>query len=166
MTGMIPIHPGEILKEEILVSRKISQTKLAEDINVPVAKIRGICQAKRDIDADIALRLGVYFGTSFEFWLNLQQNYDLRILESDECLGSKILGKDATVLRENKIARVLKLDELTTNKLLHYHIESFALDSLISYVEKLNIPCQVKVIPEEPFITPRKTSNGRVRKHL
>src|SRR5436305_1470097 len=84
MTGMIPIHPGEILKEEILASRKISQTKLAEDINVSLSVIRGICQAKRDIDADIALRLGIYFGTSFEFWLNLQQNYDLRVCKREE----------------------------------------------------------------------------------
>ena len=59
---------------------------------------------------------------------------------------------------------MLKLDELTANKLLHYHIENFALDSLISYVEKLNIPCQVKIIPEESYILPRK-SNGRSRKH-
>lgn len=67
MVGMIAIHPGEILKEEILTPRKISQTKLAEDINVPLSVIRGICQNKKDIDADIALRLGIYFGTSFEF---------------------------------------------------------------------------------------------------
>src|SRR4051812_44746442 len=84
MTGMIPIHPGEILKEEILASRKISQTKLAQGINVPLSVVREICQTKRDIDADIALRLGVYFGTSFEFWLNLQQNYDVRICKSQE----------------------------------------------------------------------------------
>jgi antitoxin HigA-1 len=84
MAGMIPIHPGEILKEDILISRKISQVKLAEDINVPLSVVRGICQTKRDIDADIALRLGVYFGTSFEFWLNLQQNYDLRVCKSQE----------------------------------------------------------------------------------
>lgn len=81
---MIPIHPGEILKEEILVSRKISQSKLAQGINVPLLVVREICQTKRDVDADIALRLGIYFGTSFEFWLNLQQNYDLRICKSQE----------------------------------------------------------------------------------
>jgi len=84
MTGMIPIHPGEILKEEILASRKISQTKLAQEINVPLSVVREICQTKRDIDANIACRLGVYFGTSFEFWLNLQQNYDLRVCKQQE----------------------------------------------------------------------------------
>jgi antitoxin HigA-1 len=98
MTGMIAIHPGEILKEEILISRKITQTKLAEDINVPLSVVRGICQTKRDIDADIALRLGTYFGTSFEFWLNLQQNYDLRICKSQE----KRIKKEITPLLIHK----------------------------------------------------------------
>ena len=84
MVGMIAIHPGEFLKEEILAPRKITQTKLAENINVPLSVVREICQTKRDIDADIALRLGTYFGTSFEFWLNLQQNYDLRICKQQE----------------------------------------------------------------------------------
>ena len=107
-----------------------------------------------------------------------------RWVESDNCLGSKALGKDATVLEKikyelcqsivrckrkgqldlKKMAKLLKLDELTMNKLLHYHIENFALDSLISYVEKLNIPCQVKIIPEEDYIPVRKV-NGRLRKH-
>ena len=94
MVGMIAIHPGEILKEDILAFRKISQTKLAEDINVPLSIVRGICQAKRDIDADIALRLGTYFGTSFDFWLNLQQNYDLRVCKSQE----KKIKKEITPL--------------------------------------------------------------------
>src|SRR4051812_28928403 len=84
MVGMIPIHSGEILKEEILAPRKISQTKLAEDINVPLSVVREICQTKRDIDADIACRLVIYFRTSFEFWLNLQQNYDLRTCKKYE----------------------------------------------------------------------------------
>src|SRR5436305_2367905 len=89
MTGMIPIHPGEILKEEIMIPRKISQTKLAKDTDIPLLVIREICQTKRDIDADIALRLGIYFGTSFEFWLNLQQNYDLRICKRQEAKVKK-----------------------------------------------------------------------------
>ena len=105
MTGMIPIHPGEILKEEILASRKISQTKLAEDINVSLSVIRGICQAKRDIDADIALRLGIYFGTSFEFWLNLQQNYDLRICKRQE---AKIKKQISPLIKFKANARLKK----------------------------------------------------------
>ncbi len=62
-----PIHPGEILKEEILAPRKISQTQLAQGINVPLLVIREICQKKRNIDAEVALRLGTYFGISAQF---------------------------------------------------------------------------------------------------
>ena len=124
--------------------------------------------------------------SAYPMLVNSKEEKVFRRVESDECLGSKILAKDATVLekikyelcqsivrykRENKlelkkVARMLKLDELTTNKLLHYYTENFALDSLISYVEKLNIPCQVKITSEEPFILPHKSSNGRLRKPL
>jgi len=76
---MPPIHPGEILKEEILVPRKISQTKLAQGINVAPKIVSEICQKKRNIDAEMALRLGTYFGISAQFWMNLQQHYDLEI---------------------------------------------------------------------------------------
>src|SRR5436190_10564675 len=65
-------------------------------------------------------------------------------------------------LELSEVADLLGLDEATVNKLLRCHIEFFALDSLISYIGKLNIPCQVKIIPET-FIPTRK-SNGRVRK--
>ena len=61
------IHPGEILKEEILAPRKISQVKLAQEINVSPKLISEICQKKRNIDAEIALRLGTYFGISAQF---------------------------------------------------------------------------------------------------
>lgn len=64
------------------------------------------------------------------------------------------------------MANLLGLDKLSTAKLLRGYVENFALDSLISYVEKLNIPCQVKITSEETFIPVRKTANGRVRKHL
>ena len=74
-----PIHPGEILKEEILVPRKISQIKLAQGIKVAPKIVSEICQKKRNIDGEIALRLGVYFGISAQFWMNLQQHYDLEI---------------------------------------------------------------------------------------
>lgn len=89
-------------------------------------------------------------------------------VESEQCLGSKVIGEEASTLEKIKyqlcqsiagykrkanlelkeLANLLKLDELTTNKLLRYHTEAFALDSLISYVEKLNIPCQVQITLE------------------
>lgn len=75
-----PIHPGEILKEEIMAPRKVSQIKLARGINVAPKVISEICRKERNIDAEMALRLGIYFGISTQFWMNLQQHYDLEIL--------------------------------------------------------------------------------------
>lgn len=106
-------------------------------------------------------------------------------LESDECLGSKVISKDASVLEktkyelcqtvtryqirnnfnEKKMASLLNLDKLSTAKLLRGYIENFSLDSLISYVERLNIPCQVKITPEIPLILLRKNTNSRLRKN-
>lgn len=71
------IHPGEILLEEFLRPMGISQNKLALDIHVPTPRINAIVRGTRTITADTALRLGKYFGTGPEFWLNLQNNYDL-----------------------------------------------------------------------------------------
>ncbi|WNE40990.1 MAG: hypothetical protein mread185_000447 [Mycoplasmataceae bacterium] len=116
--------------------------------------------------------------------VNPQEEKVFRYVESEECLGSKVISEDASTLekikyelcqnialykREKKIelkklANVLKLDELATNKLLHYHIENFALDSLLSYVEKLNIPCQVKITPNFLPLN-HKNSSSRLRKH-
>ena len=77
-----PIPPGEILLEEFLEPLGISQTRLAGDIDVPVSRIADVVHGKRAITADTALRLGAYFGTSPQMWLNLQANYDLRVAEA------------------------------------------------------------------------------------
>ena len=74
-----PVPPGEILNEEFMRPLAISQNKLARDLDVPVARINDIIHARRGISADTALRLAAYFGTSAEFWLNLQTRYDLKI---------------------------------------------------------------------------------------
>lgn len=71
------IHPGEILKKEFLKPLKISQYRLAKDISVSPLRISEIVRGKRSISANTALRLGKYFGTSPQFWLNLQSRYDL-----------------------------------------------------------------------------------------
>lgn len=73
-----PIAPGEILLEEFLKPNEISQEKLSRDIDVPKSRISGLIHGKRSITADTALRLSAYFGTSAEFWMNLQTEYDLR----------------------------------------------------------------------------------------
>jgi addiction module HigA family antidote len=61
-----PIHLGTILEKEFLLPRNISQNKLATSINVPLKVVKEICQAKKPINAEIALRLGTYFRTSAE----------------------------------------------------------------------------------------------------
>jgi addiction module HigA family antidote len=76
---LAPIHPGEILLEEFLKLMKISQERLAKDLNVPTEQINEIIQEKRGITADIALRLSRYFGMSERFWMNLQTRYDIEV---------------------------------------------------------------------------------------
>ena len=75
-----PIHPGEILGEEFLKPMEISQSQLARNIDVPHRRINEIVLGKRAITPDTAMRLSTYFGTSAEFWMNLQTSYDLRVL--------------------------------------------------------------------------------------
>ena len=76
------IHPGEILKEEFLEPLGISQNQLAIDLRVPAPRISAIVHGRRAISADTALRLGAYFKTEPQFWLNLQNNYDLGVAAS------------------------------------------------------------------------------------
>lgn len=78
-----PIHPGEILSEEFMRPLGLSQNKLAGDIDVPVFRVNAIVRGKRGISPDTALRLGRYFRTSPEFWLNLQMRHDLEIAERE-----------------------------------------------------------------------------------
>lgn len=89
-----PIHPGTILNKEFLIPRKISQTKLATSINVPVKSVKEVCQAKKSIDAEMALRLATYFGTSAELWLGLQQDYEQECLEDILETHGKLIRKE------------------------------------------------------------------------
>jgi addiction module HigA family antidote len=79
MKKMKPIHPGEVLFEEFLEPMGISQYRLAKDTSVPARRINEIVHGARSITADTALRLGRYFGTSAQFWLNLQTHFDLEV---------------------------------------------------------------------------------------
>ncbi len=74
-----PIHPGEILMEDFIEGFGITQNRLAVSIGVPPRRINEIVHGKRGISADTAIRLARYFGTSEEFWMNLQSNYELRL---------------------------------------------------------------------------------------
>lgn len=75
------ITPGEVLAEEFLKPMGVTQYRLAKDIGVPPRRINEIVKGQRAITADTALRLGRYFGTTPEFWLNLQTHYDLEQVE-------------------------------------------------------------------------------------
>lgn len=74
-----PVHPGEILMKDFLKPLKLSQYRLAKDINVPPRRINEIVKGMRSITADTALRFAKFFGNSPEFWLNLQSHYALEI---------------------------------------------------------------------------------------
>jgi addiction module HigA family antidote len=78
-----PVHPGEVLLQEFLGPMGLSQNRLALDIGVPPRRINEIVLEKRRITADTALRLSRYFGTSPQFWLGLQNDYDLDITERE-----------------------------------------------------------------------------------
>jgi antitoxin HigA-1 len=79
-----PIHPGEILCEEFMKPRGLSQNALARALKVPPRRINEIVLEKRGITADTALRLARYFGTSAEMWIGLQADYDLRLVRYEK----------------------------------------------------------------------------------
>ena len=87
-TKLAPIHPGEVLFADFLEPFGLSQYRVAQDISVAPRRINEIIHGKRAISADTALRLGRYFGTSPQFWLNLQSRFDLEI-EQDR-LGARL----------------------------------------------------------------------------
>ncbi|MFZ5570203.1 MAG: HigA family addiction module antitoxin [Thermodesulfobacteriota bacterium] len=85
---MRPVHPGEVLREEFLVPFGLSAHALAMELKVPAPRINEIVRERRSITPDTALRLARYFGTTPQFWLNLQTSYDLKVAERE--IGSKI----------------------------------------------------------------------------
>lgn len=80
---MKPIHPGEILKDELDVL-KISPNTLAKKLSIPASLVKAILNGTQSINIEIALRLGLLFRTTPEFWLNLQTAYDLKLLITQE----------------------------------------------------------------------------------
>lgn len=79
-----PIHPGEVLLEDFLVPMGLSQYRLAKGIGVSPRRVNEIVHGKRGISADTALRLSRFFGSSAEFWLNLQVRYDLERMRDEQ----------------------------------------------------------------------------------
>lgn len=74
-----PVHPVDILTEDFMAEFGVSLVRMADDIGVPMAKLEAVVSRQASIDADLALRLGRYFGTSPEFWMNLQGSWDLAL---------------------------------------------------------------------------------------
>jgi len=106
--GMRPIHPGEILREEYLAPLGMSANALAHAIGVPANRISDVIRAKRAVTADTALRLARALKTSPQFWLNLQQAYDLQVAEARgpidvepiEAIASRTAGRPAALARK------------------------------------------------------------------
>lgn len=73
----IPTHPGEILLEEFLIPQGITQVELAKHIGIPIQRVNEIVNEKRGVTPETAWLLAQAFGTSAEFWINLQSTYDL-----------------------------------------------------------------------------------------
>lgn len=71
------IHPGTVLEQEFLLPLGITAYRLSKDLKIPQTRISAIIKGKRSITADTALRLSIYFGNSAQFWLGLQNDYDV-----------------------------------------------------------------------------------------
>jgi addiction module HigA family antidote len=78
-----PIHPGEILLEEFLKPLGMSMNKLADQLHVPANRITQIVEGRRSVTGETALRLARYYGTSPEFWLGIQKDYDLEVARDE-----------------------------------------------------------------------------------
>jgi addiction module HigA family antidote len=78
-----PLHPGEVLREEFLAPLGMSAYALAKALHVPVNRITAILAGERAVSADTALRLATFFGTTAEFWINLQGAHDLELARAE-----------------------------------------------------------------------------------
>jgi len=97
MPKLAPIHPGETIKEDVLEPLEMSVNQLAKALSVDATRLNDIVRGRRGITPDTALRLARYLGTSAEFWLGLQLEYDLRRarLESQKRIEKEVSPKVA-----------------------------------------------------------------------
>ena len=82
MAKRFAIHPGEILLTEFMEPMSVTSYRLAKELKVPLPRVYEIVKGRRAISADTALRLGAYFGLPAQFWMNLQNEYDLRTADA------------------------------------------------------------------------------------
>jgi antitoxin HigA-1 len=78
---LAPMHPGDILLKDFIEPMGITRYRVAKNINVPQRRIDLICRGEAAVSAEMALRLGCLFGSTPEFWVNLQAQYDLEVAE-------------------------------------------------------------------------------------
>lgn len=90
------VHPGEVLKEEFLIPMNISAYRLAKEIKVPETRLSAIINCKRGITADTAIRFSRFFGTTPDFWMNLQSMYDIEEEENRKSIEFDSIKKYAT----------------------------------------------------------------------
>jgi addiction module HigA family antidote len=101
-----PVHPGVYLKE-LLDELKLSQYRLARELGVPAMRINHVVNGKRPVTAELALRLGRYFGQSPRYWINLQSRYDMDVAEDALMLlnRSKQIIRDLGDSRDSELKR-------------------------------------------------------------
>lgn len=98
----IPTHPGEILKEEFLLPLNISPNQLSEETSIPIEVINGILNETGSINPEIGVVFSIYFGTSPELWLNLQNQYDIYKIMSEKSLKIKSIKSYKQLHKEFK----------------------------------------------------------------
>ncbi len=106
-----PIHPGKILYEQAMQPLGVSRNKLARDIDVPVGRISDIVAGKRGVTPDTALRLGKYFGTSAEMWMQFQSDYELFVARNSGWPNIAPRVRELQPIDPNAVAPVTAMDE-------------------------------------------------------
>lgn len=97
-----PVHPGAVLREDFLKPMNLAASRLAIELHIPVSRINEIVRERRAVTADTALRLGRYFGTTPQFWMNLQTRYDLDVAEDRDM---RAIGREVRPRSEAAVAR-------------------------------------------------------------
>lgn len=91
------VHPGEVLREEFLKPLDLSAYELAKRLRVPAPRVNDIVLERRGISADTAVRLARFFGTSEQFWLNLQANYEISLVKAEHAAEIDLIEPRAAV---------------------------------------------------------------------
>ena len=81
--ALTPVHPGEVIRQEFLLPLNLTAYRLAKELHVPVNRMTSIVNGERNITVDTAKRLSKFFGTTIEFWLRLQNAYDMSVTRPD-----------------------------------------------------------------------------------